>query len=51
MYEQQKAIHDALTESLPADKVLEWAAMALTPVQGPDNKWTSPLMDPVWSGN
>ncbi|CAE6527007.1 unnamed protein product [Rhizoctonia solani] len=49
MYEQQKAVHDDLAESLPADQVSEWAVMPLTPVQGPDGRWSSPLMDPVWS--
>jgi hypothetical protein len=51
MYRQQKAIHDDLTSSLPHDKVVEWQATPLDLVEGPRRKWSSPLMDPVWTGN
>ncbi|EUC58285.1 hypothetical protein RSOL_246680, partial [Rhizoctonia solani AG-3 Rhs1AP] len=50
MYLEQKAVHDDLMEDLPVEQVLKWEAMSLTPVQGRDKKWSSPLMDPVWSG-
>jgi hypothetical protein len=51
MYRQQKAVHEDLSSSLPRDKVIEWEATPLDPVQGPSKKWSSPLMDPVWTGN
>ncbi|KAG8723743.1 hypothetical protein FRC09_001950 [Ceratobasidium sp. 395] len=49
MYAQQKAAHDELTASLPPDDVARWAATDITPVQGPNRRWTSPLMDPIWT--
>jgi hypothetical protein len=51
MYLRQKAAHLELTSSLPREKVDEWEKVPLEPVQGLNKKWSSPLMDPVWTGN
>jgi hypothetical protein len=51
MFRQQKAVHEDLASSLPRDKVAEWEATPLDAAQGPNKKWSSPLMDPVWTGN
>ncbi|KAG8712930.1 hypothetical protein FRC08_013918 [Ceratobasidium sp. 394] len=50
VYRQQKAVHDDLASSLPHDKVIEWEATPLEPVRDRNGKWSSPLMDPVWTG-
>ncbi|KAG9075532.1 hypothetical protein FS749_012785 [Ceratobasidium sp. UAMH 11750] len=47
MYQQQEAVHQDLTASLPPAKVAEWEVTPITPIQGPNRRWTSPLMDPM----
>lgn len=49
MYQRQKSAHLELTTSLPHERITEWEKVSLEPVQGPGKKWTSPLMDPVWT--
>jgi hypothetical protein len=50
MYQRQKAVHLELTSSLPPERIVEWEMVPLDPVQGSSKKWSSPLMDPVWTG-
>jgi hypothetical protein len=50
MYLQQEAVHDDLTSSLPAAKVIELEETPIKAVPGRDGKWSSPVMDPVWTG-
>lgn len=47
MYQRQKSAHLQLTSSLPHERIVEWEKTSLEPVQGPNKKWSSPLMDPV----
>lgn len=50
MFLQQEAVHQDLTASLPLAKVEEWEETSIEPIQGRNGKWSSPLMDPVWTG-
>jgi hypothetical protein len=50
MYIQHAAVHDDLTASLPSAKVIEWEETPTKASPGRDGKWSSPMMDPVWTG-
>ncbi|KAJ1299543.1 hypothetical protein OPQ81_011101 [Rhizoctonia solani] len=50
MLAQQKEAFEDLTEHLPAAEIKRWEEEPIQPVQGPDKKWTSPFMDPIFDG-
>ncbi|KAG8735347.1 hypothetical protein FRC10_010690, partial [Ceratobasidium sp. 414] len=49
MFQQQKTVHEDLALCLPRNQVVEWEATPLEPEKDTRGRWSSPLMDPVWT--
>ncbi|KAG9088007.1 hypothetical protein FS749_002497 [Ceratobasidium sp. UAMH 11750] len=47
---REKERHEALTASLPPERIKEWELVSLDPVQDSKKRWTSPFADPVLKG-
>jgi hypothetical protein len=47
---KQKKEHERLTGSFSSAKIAEWEKESIEPVEGPNKKWSSLVMDPVIEG-
>ncbi|KAF8600956.1 hypothetical protein BDV93DRAFT_558839 [Ceratobasidium sp. AG-I] len=47
---KQKEEHLRLTKGMPDAKIQEWENESAEPVQGPNKKWSSVVMDPILEG-
>ncbi|KDN43058.1 hypothetical protein RSAG8_06381, partial [Rhizoctonia solani AG-8 WAC10335] len=47
---KQTEIHDDLTAELPLSTIKEWEEESIEPVKDAKGNWTSPMMDPVFTG-